>query len=263
MSNAVIREPSVSETSFNCPHCGALAKQFWFKARAKSYSDDKHPSWMDEQDRDSFLSDIKEKEQKKRFEVFFDRVLSRRPFLEGKSDSEYSVPLYNIHISRCYNCEEIAIWLGEGMVWPHRGSVPRPNADIPTDALGDYEEAAEIVDKSPRGAAALLRLAIQKICIELGGKGHLNDDISMLVERGLDKRVQQSLDVVRVVGNNAVHPGELDIRDNRSVADNLFGLVNLIVDIMISQPKHVERLYDGLPENARMAIEKRDGLTGA
>ena len=113
------------------------------------------------------------------------------PFLEGKSDSEYSVPLYNIHISRCYNCEEIAIWLGEGMVWPHRGSVPRPNADIPTDALGDYEEAAEIVDKSPRGAAALLRLAIQKICIELGGKGHLNDDISMLVERGLDKRVQQ------------------------------------------------------------------------
>lgn len=263
MSSAVLREPSINEISFNCPHCGALAKQFWFQTRAKSYSDDKHPHWVDEEGRKKILADIKEKESKEKLERFFDKILTRRPFLDGKSISEYSIPMYNINISNCYNCEEIAIWLGEGMVWPHRGSVPRPNADIPSDAMRDYEEAAEIVDKSPRGAAALLRLAIQKICITLGGKGHLNDDISMLVEQGLDKRVQQSLDIVRVVGNNAVHPGELDIRDNRTVADSLFGLVNLIVDIMISQPKHVAKLYDGLPENARMAIEKRDGLAKA
>lgn len=259
MSQAVVREPSVSETSFNCPHCGALAKQFWFQLRAKSYGDDKHPSWFEESDRAHFLDGVTDTEQRARFTTFFDRMLMKRPFLNGQSSSEYSIALHNLSASRCYNCDEVAIWIGEGMVWPDRGSVPRPNPDIPTDALGDYEEAAEIVDKSPRGAAALLRLAIQKICISLGGNGHLNDDISMLVEKGLDKRVQQSLDVVRVVGNNAVHPGELDIRDNRSVADNLFGLVNLIVDIVISQPKHVEALYSGLPEGARLAIEKRDG----
>jgi|LauGreDrversion4_2_1035121.scaffolds.fasta_scaffold542533_1 hypothetical protein len=261
MSNAVIREPSVNEISFNCPHCGALAKQFWFQTRAKSLADNKHPSWMDAEDKRAFLADIKDPDQKIRLENLFDRMTSRRPFLQSKTSAEYTVPLHNLSVSRCYNCEEISIWIGEGMVWPNRGSVPRPNVDIPAEALRDYEEAAEIVDKSPRGAAALLRLAIQKICIHLGGKGHLNEDISLLVERGLDRRVQQSLDVVRVVGNNAVHPGELDIRDDKSVADNLFGLINLIVDIMISQPKHVDALYAGLPDGARLAIEKRDSMT--
>jgi hypothetical protein len=259
MPSNIVREPSVSQTSFNCPHCGALAKQFWFQTRAKAYPANAHPSWLDEQEKGAILADAKKVDEREQIEKLVDNALSRRPFLQGKQSSEYSSPLHNLNVSRCFNCEEIAIWLGEGMVWPNRGSVPLPNADIPHDALGDYEEAAEIVDQSPRGAAALLRLAIQKICIALGGQGRLNDDISMLVEQGLDKRVQQSLDVVRVVGNNAVHPGELDVQDNRSVADNLFGLVNLIVDIMISQPKHVAQLYDGLPENARIAIEKRDG----
>lgn len=259
MPSNIVREPSVSETSFNCPHCGALAKQFWFKTLAKSYAAGAHPAWFDEQEKTAILTNIKNVDERENKAKHIDRILTRRPFLLGQLTSVASIPLDNLNVSRCYNCEEIAIWLGEGMVWPNRGSVPHPNADIPHDALCDYDEAAEIVDQSPRGAAALLRLAIQKICIALGGRGHLNDDISMLVEQGLDKRVQQALDVVRVVGNNAVHPGELDIRDNRSVADNLFGLVNLIVDIMISQPKHVAQLYDGLPENARIAIEKRDG----
>jgi hypothetical protein len=66
------------------------------------------------------------------------------------------------------------------------------------------------------------------------------------------------LDVVRVIGNNAVHPGELDIKDNREVVGQLFQLVNMIVDTMISQPKSIEALYSDLGEKARSAIEKRD-----
>ncbi len=62
-----------------------------------------------------------------------------------------------------------------------------------------------------------------------------------------------------MVGNNAVHPGQINLKDDRTTAEKLFGLVNLITEIMISQPKHVASMYDGLPENARQAIEKRDG----
>lgn len=117
-----------------------------------------------------------------------------------------------------------------------------------------------ILDLSPRGAAALLRLGIQKLCQHLGETGeNLYHDIAALVKKGLDVRVQRALDVVRVIGNNAVHPGHIDLRDDRATAEKLFGLVNLIAERMISQPKHVQELYESLPEGARKAIEKRDG----
>jgi hypothetical protein len=105
----------------------------------------------------------------------------------------------------------------------------------------------------------LLRLALQKPCIHLGAKGrNINDDIGALVEKGQDKKIQQSLDIVRVVGNNAVHPGQLDILDDRATAETLFRLSNSIVDKMISEGRQVEELYASLPENARKAIEDGD-----
>ena len=90
----------------------------------------------------------------------------------------------------------------------------------------------------------------------------LDDDIATLVKKGLDVRVQQALDVVRVIGNNAVHPGQIELRDDRRTAEKLFGLVNLIADIMISQPKHVGEMFGSLPEGARNAIQKRDRPKG-
>ena len=87
---------------------------------------------------------------------------------------------------------------------------------------------------------------------------NINSDIAALVKKGLDPRVQQALDVVRVIGNNAVHPGQIELKDDRVTAEKLFGLVNLITEIMISQPKHVGAMFDSLPEAVREGIEKRD-----
>jgi hypothetical protein len=70
--------------------------------------------------------------------------------------------------------------------------------------------------------------------------------------------VQQALDVCRVVGNNAVHPGEMDINDTPEVAQSLFRLINIIVEEMITKPKEIEQIYSALPEAAREAINKRD-----
>ena len=70
--------------------------------------------------------------------------------------------------------------------------------------------------------------------------------------------IQQSLDIVRVVGNNAVHPGELDIKDDQPTAMKLFELVNLIAQSMITQPKEIKAVYESLPDGARQQIEKRD-----
>ena len=133
-----------------------------------------------------------------------------------------------------------------------------PNEDLPADIRRDYEEARSVLDLSPRAAAALLRLCIQKICHQFSGDGKdLNRDIAHLVGQGLDTRVQQALDIVRVVGNNAVHPGQIDLRDDRKVATQLFRLVNLIAERLITEPKHVQEMFDALPEKARAQIESR------
>jgi uncharacterized protein DUF4145 len=119
----------------------------------------------------------------------------------------------------------------------------------------DFDEAASIVSKSPRGAAALLRLCVQKLVIELGEKGeNLNYDIGNLVKQGkVSTAIQQALDVVRVVGNNAVHPGTIDFDDSRTTATNLFGLVSLIVETAIAAPKHIHTLYETIvPETTQI-----------
>ncbi len=122
--------------------------------------------------------------------------------------------------------------------------------------------ARSICGPSPRGAAALLRLVIQKLCKHLGQNGvDLNADIANLVNQGLSPKIQKALDVVRVIGNEAVHPGQIDLNDNPEMASKLFVLVNLIVDAMITQPKQINDLYRSLPESKRKAIDARDSAT--
>ncbi len=168
--------------------------------------------------------------------------------------------LNNLWFSSCYNCDGIAIWIRDLLLFPQRGDAPPANPDLPGDILQDYAEASAILDLSPRGAAALIRLAIQKLCKKLGKPGeNINDDIGALVADGLSPKIQQALDYVRVIGNNAVHPGHIDIKDDRATAATLFHLLNMIAEKMISEPKHISQIYSELPEEARQAIQKRDG----
>jgi hypothetical protein len=146
------------------------------------------------------------------------------------------------------------------MVHPDSSTAPMPNSDLPDDIRQDFEEARSIINRSPRGAAALLRLCVQKLCAHLGESGkNINQDIAGLVKKGLNPRIQKSLDIVRVIGNEAVHLGELDLRDDPDTAAQLAKLVNIIADVMITQPKHIDTLYDSLPVEKKEQIEKRDG----
>jgi hypothetical protein len=145
------------------------------------------------------------------------------------------------------------------MVYPLATAAPLPNPDLPEEIRRDYEEARSIASPSPRGAAALLRLVIQKLCKHLGGNGEdLNTDIGNLVRNGLDEKIQKALDSVRVIGNEAVHPGHMDLRDDAATVGDLFGLVNLITDAMISQKKRIDEIFKKLPETKKEQIRKRD-----
>ncbi|WP_333600439.1 DUF4145 domain-containing protein [Flavobacterium sp.] len=159
----------------------------------------------------------------------------------------------------CAHCRNYTLWRKGNMIFPSSGSAPLPNPDLPEDITRDYEEARSILIASPRGAAALLRLSIQKLCKHLGEKGdNINEDIGNLVAKGLNPKIQKSLDIVRVIGNDAVHPGKIDLRDDIETATKLFILVNIITEVMITQPKEVDDLFDSLPEEKKKGIEQRD-----
>lgn len=165
----------------------------------------------------------------------------------------------DLDLCLCTHCNEYSLWKNSSMLFPSSGNAPLPNKDLPGDIKVDYDEARNIYTSSPRGAAALLRLAIQKLCKHLGESGkNINDDIGSLVKKGLPIKIQKSLDIVRVIGNDSVHPGKIDIKDDYKTVGKLFVLVNLIAEVMISQPKEIDDLFDSLPEDKRDGISLRD-----
>jgi len=172
---------------------------------------------------------------------------------------KYIPPAFEKKEFHCPHCKNYAIWIQEKIVYPESSPAPLPIEDMPEDVKEDYLEARSVVNSSPRGAAALLRLALQKLMIHLGEKGkNLNEDIANLVKKGLPEKIKKALDAVRVIGNNAVHPGEITLKDDKETAIALFELLNMIVEIMITQPKKVDQIYDKIPQGAKEAIEERD-----
>lgn len=171
-----------------------------------------------------------------------------------------SIDKMEVGVSRCVRCEKPTFWLGEKIIFPPIHTSPPANSDLPDNVQEIYKEAASISNRSPRAACALLRLAIEMLLKHLGEAGTINEGIKNLVKKGLDESIQQALDIVRVTGNNAVHPGEIDFNDSTDV-QTLFGLINFIADDLITRRKKIDAMYNRLPETAREGIKKRDGKT--
>lgn len=166
----------------------------------------------------------------------------------------------SLSISQCFSCKKFAVWVNKSIVYPRTYVSIPPNPDLPDDIKADYLEAASIVDQSPRSAAGLLRLCIHKLCAFLGSDdSQLDKAIGKLVkDKGLSPLVQQSLDVVRLTGNAALHERAYDREDTRVVTMKLFQLINVIVEQTITLPKHVDALLKQFPEDKKKAIERRD-----
>jgi hypothetical protein len=155
------------------------------------------------------------------------------------------------------------LYYNRKQLYPIVSDAPDPSSDIPEEIIDDYEEARAVLPYSPRASAALLRLVLQKLCIHLGyTRASLNDNIKALVkERRLSTEIQQALDAVRVIGNNAVHPGEINLNDKPEIALTLFKLINRIVEETITRPRESEDIYNTLPKSTHEQVRSRDKTT--
>jgi len=242
--------PKCGVEKFQCPHCNVVSQQSWFSVETASESANRilnhvfydYRSRIQDYQQDAIEQFIKHLEQ-----------ANQRRLL-------HFIPK-NFSVATCSTCNEITLWVDREIVYPRKTSVAPPNEDMSEEIRNLYQEAATIVVDSPKGATALLRLALQLLLKQLGKPGkNINSDIKELVASGLSPKIQQALDLLRVVGNNAVHPGQIDLDDDREVALKLFHVLNFIADEMITKPKELELLYsDVVPDEAKKHINERDG----
>jgi len=212
-------EPEFKKNAFNCPFCEVYSHQDW-RFHLLSYNDNGTPN----------------------LKVMLDQLR-----------------IHGWSTSTCSHCGKTSFWHDEKLIYPKSSIAPLPNDDMPNDVMEDYLEARIIVNDSARGACALLRLALQKLMPHLGESGkNLNKDIGNLVSKGISMDIQMALDSVRVIGNDAVHPGELDLKDDDLTAISLFHLINYIIENQISSKKKIDHIYSYLPQNKINGIENRD-----
>jgi len=93
--------------------------------------------------------------------------------------------LSDFGISECDLCHKQTIWFNKKIIEPIISPAPMAHKDMPNNVLVNFNEARDIVEKSPRAAAALLRLALEKLLPQLGAEGDdINKMIGNLVKKG-------------------------------------------------------------------------------
>lgn len=242
-------EPKHFETNFICPHCKITAQQDW----TNNYTMSKYLVELYSHAFYDYRKSISDYQQKAIESYLSKMENSIGSYFRGLLPEELS-------ISHCKTCNKVALWIEKEMVYPNVSIVTEANPDLSEEIKSLYNEAALILSLSPKGATALLRLSLQKLLVQIGKSGkNINADIKELVAQGLSPKIQQALDLLRVAGNNAVHPGQIDFEDSPDVAKSLFKVLNLIAEEMISKPKEIEGLYGEIvPDETKLHIKQRD-----
>ncbi|MED1557540.1 DUF4145 domain-containing protein [Bacillus paramycoides] len=227
-------EPEFLLEVFDCPHCKSKTRHAWYVALGR-------------EDRTPFIAGSANF-YKDRLEMKNSSLRESDPkFLGVPEDEKYLVFAPNewhVDISVCTICSSYLIWKNNKVIYPNCHTIEEPCADMPEGVKKLYNEAREIVNISPKSACALLRLAVEKLLIEglrCNPRNSVNDNIKFLQQEGkLSDPIDKALHAVRLVGNAAVHAGRINLDDKPEYAYILFGLLNYIVDDLISRPARAE-----------------------
>jgi hypothetical protein len=255
-------EPQFGVESFSCPHCNAVAHQDWYSLFLKPENATDVVVLALEalmlakgNESDQFLQHLK------------DNVLA---YEYQEHPRNLKVKLLNLHVSRCYNCKGFTVWVRDRLVFPIKVEEAPPDIvevdfeEVATDVQGtveaqegdehvqtnaedveeaseDFEEAAAILNKFPRGAAALTRICIQKMMpLVKGNAENLDENLSSLVRKGLKVEIQQAMDVLQLVRKSPLQPSEVDLKEENETAKTLLNSLKVILERRMLK-KHGEK----------------------
>ena len=244
-------EATLGAASFSCPHCNAVTHQDWYSLFLNpENATDVVVLTLEAlmlakgNESDQFLQHLK------------DNVLA---YEYQEHPRNLKVKLLNLHVSRCYNCKGFTVWVRDRLVFPvtveeaphviegefqgavvdlqapaedvqHGNEHVQANAEEVDEASEDFEEAAAILNKFPRGAAALTRICIQKMMpLVKGNAKNQDENFSSLVRKGLEVEIQQAMDVLQVVRKSPLQRSEVDLKEENEAAKNF---LNSLRDIL-------------------------------
>jgi hypothetical protein len=78
----------------------------------------------------------------------------------------------------------------------------------------------------------------------------LKDDIAFFVRKTSMRACRRSWTQRGLSRANAVRPGQIGLGDDRATSETLAGLVNLICEKMIMEPRHLQAVYTKLRDGA-------------
>ncbi len=179
-NHTVSNESTFGAISFECPHCRTVAQHSWFGqdvAFRALFAILQHMYF-------NYRRHIKDYQQEA-IAGFLSELNNKLPReVESLISASFAVAV-------CEACDDPSLWINRQLVYPITTNIDPPNKDLNEEIRGLYAEAASICAASPKGAAALLRLALQKLMVQLGKDGkNINTNIKELVADGLSPKIQ-------------------------------------------------------------------------
>lgn len=212
-----------------CYHCGREQKHDWYRlANNKKRDKDLEENWGVE-DQYYFVK-LTDEEMKSRV---YDIILV---------DVE-------LHLSVCAGCGIELAWQNDKNLCPPFTLISPPDREVPLDVKADYNEARKIYKYSSRGAATLLRIALEKLLIHLK-LGSSSADLSSMVNELSQKKKANLVEcpdhiIAGLVRTCVSEKGTYSTKaineiENPKDVEILFHLINEITEEFIKKKRRID-----------------------
>ena len=249
--------PEIEKASFICPYtdCRTLANQTWHNTFVQKL--DYVPAVITSaQTLEAYISNLlsstnlepsKEKEFREKLEKMFNPFRIKR----GNEERINAHATVYLKLTECFSCRRFAVWVGDKLVFPETTSRVINLENCPSTVIELVEEALSVEMNSPRAACTLLRVALERLLIEVDiGSGNLYKRLAAL-NLNETETLFKLCEFVRVSGNESAHAGELDLKNNRETVDTLFKCIERINERFISDLALANQVYDKIPDSKK------------